>query len=51
MFEKKADKNEKITEALKILIENGDLFFEDYQGKISPITYYDMNDGKIIFKE
>ena len=40
-----------IQKALKVLMENGKLFFEDYEGKVSPITYYDIDNNKIIFKE
>lgn len=40
-----------IQNALKVLMENGKLFFEDYKGTISSITYCDFNNDKIIFKE
>lgn len=42
---------EEIQNALKVLMENGKLFFENYEGIVSPITYYDIDDDKIIFKE
>lgn len=48
------DKQEELMEiqkALKVLMENGKLFFEDYEGKVSPITYCDIDNDKIIFKE
>lgn len=47
--EKKA--KEEIQKVVELLFENGNLFFEDYEGKVSPITYCDIKDGKIIFKE
>lgn len=40
-----------IENAIKVLMDNGNLFFEDYEGKVSPITYCDIKDDKIIFKE
>lgn len=45
---KLVDESKKLIE---LLFENGNLFFEDYEGKVSPITYCDIKDGKIIFKE
>lgn len=32
-------------------MENGKLFFENYKGTVSPITYCDIDNDKIIFKE
>lgn len=42
---------EEIQNALKVLMENGKLFFENYKGTVSPITYCDIDNDKIIFKE
>lgn len=42
---------EEIQNALKVLMENGKLFFENYEGVVSPITYCDIDNDKIIFKE
>ena len=37
--------------ALEVLMDNGNLFFKDYEGKVSPISYCDVDNGKIIFME
>ena len=39
---------EEIENAIKILMDNGNLFFKDYEGKVTPISYCDVNNGKII---
>ena len=36
---------------IKGLMDNGNLFFKDYEGKVSPISYCDVDNGKIIFME
>lgn len=55
-LEEKAKENEQpkkndIEKALEVLIDNGNLFFKDYEGKVSPISYCDVDDGKIFFME
>ena len=41
-----------VENAIKVLINNGNLYFEDYEGKMSPITYCILAEsGDIIFKE
>lgn len=42
---------EEIENALGVLMDNGNLFFKDYERKVSPISYCDVDDGKIIFME
>lgn len=42
---------EEIQKLIELLFENGNFFFEDYEGKVSPITYWSIKDDKIIFKE
>lgn len=53
--EKLADLNKKFTKksknAIKVLMDNGNLFFKDYEGKVSPISYCEVDDGKIFFME
>ena len=53
--EKLADLNKKFTKklknAIKVLMDNGNLFFKDYEGKVSPISYCKVDDGKIFFME
>ena len=44
-------KKEETQKIIELLLENGNLFFEDYEGKVSPITYCEVKDDKIIFKE
>ncbi len=46
-----AELKEEIQKIIELLLENGNLFFEDYEGKVSPITYCDIKDDKIIFME
>lgn len=40
-----------VEQLIELLFENKNFFFEDYEGKVSPITYCEVKDGKIIFKE
>ena len=48
---KKSKKND-VENAIKVLIDNGNLYFEDYEGKVSPITYCSIDKlGDIVFKE
>lgn len=42
---------EEIQNALKVLMENGKLFFENYKGIVNPITYCEIDNDKVIFKE
>ena len=40
-----------IENAIKVLMDNGNLFFKDYEGKVSPISYCNVDSGKIFFME
>lgn len=41
-----------IEDAIKLLLDNGNLYFEDCYGKVSPITYCEIDKlGDIVFKE
>lgn len=40
-----------IENAIKVLMDNGNLFFKDYEGKVSPISYCDVDNEKIFFME
>ena len=40
-----------VKKALEVLMDNGNLFFKDYEGKVSPISYCNVDNGKIIFME
>lgn len=40
-----------VESAITILMKNGKLFFENYKGIVSPITYCNVNDDIITFKE
>lgn len=40
-----------VEKLIELLFENRNFFFEDYEGKVSPITYCEVKDGRIIFKE
>ena len=40
-----------VSYALEVLMTNGNLYFEDYEGKRSPITYCDDSNGMVLFKE
>lgn len=44
-------KKNDVEKALEVLMNNGNLFFKDYEGKVSPISYCDVDNGKIIFME
>ena len=44
-------KKNDIEKALEILMDNGNLFFKDYEGKVSTISYCNVDNGKIIFME
>ena len=49
---RKISVKEEIENAIKVLMNNGNLYFEDYEGKVSPITYCSIDkSGDIIFKE
>lgn len=44
-------KKNDVENAIKILMNNGNLYFEDYDGKVSPITYCEIDKyGDIVFK-
>ena len=41
----------KVENAIKVLMDNGNLFFKNYEGKVSPISYCKVDNGKIFFME
>ncbi len=45
------DLQKNVESAVEILMEHGKLFFENYKGMVSPITYCNVKDGIITFKE
>lgn len=47
----KTSVEKEIENAIKVLMDNGNLFFKDYEGKVSPISYCDVDNGKIFFME
>ena len=48
---RKTSLEKEVENALEVLMDNGNLFFKDYEGKVSPISYCDVDNGKIIFME
>ena len=48
---RKISVEKEIENALEVLMANGNLFFKDYEGKVTPISYCDFDNGKIIFME
>lgn len=48
---RKISVEKEIENAIKVLMDNGNLFFKDYEGKVSPISYCNIDNGKIIFME
>ena len=49
---RKISVEKEIENAIKVLIDNGNLYFEDYNGKVSPISYgYIDKYGDIVFEE
>ncbi len=48
---RKISVEKEIENAIKVLMDNGNLFFKDYEGKVSPISYCDVDNGKIFFME
>ena len=48
---RKISVEEEIENVIKVLMDNGNLFFKDYEGKVSPISYCNVDNGKIFFME
>ena len=48
---RKTSLEKEVENALEVLMDNGNLFFKDYEGKVSPISYCNVDNGKIIFME
>lgn len=48
---RKISVEKEIENAIKVLMDNGNLFFKDYEGKVSPISYCYVDNGKIFFME
>lgn len=48
---RKTSVEKEIENAIKVLMDNGNLFFKDCEGKVSPITYCNVDNGKIFFME
>ena len=48
---RKISVEKEIENAIKVLMDNGNLFFKDYEGKVSPISYCEVDNGKIFFME
>ena len=48
---RKISVEKEIEKALEVLMDNGNLFFKDYEGKVSPISYCNVDNGKIFFME
>lgn len=50
-LKKQIEKMNSIDYALNVLMNKKNFYFEDYEGKRSPISYYDNSNEVIIFKE
>ena len=48
---RKISVEKEIENAIKVLMDNGNLFFKDYEGKVNPISYCNVDNGKIFFIE
>ena len=52
LSESKLETIKEVEKALEVLVDSDKkLYFKDYKGKISPISYVDTDNDKIIFME
>jgi hypothetical protein len=48
---RKISVEKEIENAIKVLMDNRNLFFKSYEGRVSPISYCEIDNDKIVFKE